>query len=162
MNKYRIKNLFCLIGLTFLISSCGSQRTLQVQDLFQNQVQDQITVQSDERTDIIQNGQIEPIINTVFKGTVVELLPEDNIGLTHQKFMFKITGGQNGKYNGKVVIVAHNTEIAPHVPLKIGSMPEIKGDLLTGESPMVLHWTHKDPSHKHPDGYIKLTDQFYQ
>ena len=110
-------------------------------------------------------GQQAPAINDVFTGTVTQLLPDDNQGLKHEKFMFKVTGGHNGQFDGQTVTVAHDTTYAPYVPIKVGTPLEIKGDMLAG--PRVLHWTHlaKDPQHPHPthpDGYIKMDGKVYQ
>ncbi len=74
--------------------------------------------------------------NAIFQAIVTKLLPDDNDGLKHQLFMIRIT---SEKYQGAIVKVAHNTGVAPQVPVQIGSIVEIKGDFLANESPMVLH-----------------------
>jgi hypothetical protein len=156
MKKVRVRNIFCFAALNLLISSCGMAGTLTGQNITL------LPVQSGESTVLSAGYTPGDTINAVFQGKVVKLLPDDNYSPKHQKFLFQITSGYNGEFNGEVVLVAHNLDVAPYVPLKLGSNPEIKGDLLTGETPKVLHWTHRDLKHRHPDGYIKVVGKIYQ
>jgi hypothetical protein len=87
-------------------------------------------------------------------GTVVELLPPDTDDRPHQLFIIQV--------NGKRIRVAHNTALAPSVPLKVGSTVEIFGQYLEVQPMPVLHWTHHDPAHQRPDGYILFNGRKYQ
>jgi hypothetical protein len=155
MNKKSFKNLLPFFALTFALSSCGSG-AISYQDFSRIQNQE-IDVQS-----VIAKNNFSPAINAVFHGSVVKILPNDTSGLKHEKFMFQISDGLDGKYNGKIVVVAHDISMAPFVPIQIGSKLEIKGDFISNANPMVLHWTHKDDKHVHPDGYIILDGKIYQ
>lgn len=97
--------------------------------------------------------------NGIFFGDVTEILPDDNDGIKHQRFMLRVN---QGRYNNEIFLVAHNTTLAPYVPIQVGSALEIKGDLLISENPKVLHWTHHDPAQKHIDGYIKFQNQYFR
>ncbi len=74
-------------------------------------------------------------------GTISELLPDDTQGNPHQLFRFKAT------IKGKVetIQVAHNTALAPYVPLKVGDAVEIKGEFIEETPYDILHWTHYNP-----------------
>ena len=88
---------------------------------------------------------------TTFKNLeVVKVLPDDNDGLTHQQFEVEIDGAN--------VRVAHNTDLAPHVPVKLGDRVEIRGIYLKAQH--VLHWTHFNPQGG-AGGYIKLDGKVY-
>ncbi|MBC7473121.1 MAG: DUF3465 domain-containing protein, partial [Candidatus Sericytochromatia bacterium] len=102
------------------------------------------------------NQPPQKAINAVFQGVVTQKFPDDNDGLKHELFSFKLTDGLAGKYNGQVVKVAHDISYAPYVPIEIGTKLEIKGDFLPDATPTkVLHWSHKSDNPNHPSGYIK-------
>jgi hypothetical protein len=58
--------------------------------------------------------------------------------------------------------VVDNVRLAPPVPVTPGDRVEIRGELIPKSSgrPLV-HWTHHDPRHRHPDGYIELNGKAY-
>lgn len=74
-------------------------------------------------------------------GTVSELLPDDTQGNPHQLFRFKATV----KGKTQTIQVAHNTALAPYVPLKVGDAVEIKGEFIEETPYDILHWTHYNP-----------------
>ena len=55
---------------------------------------------------------------------VYRKLPDDNEGSRHQKFLIRLE-------NGHSVLVAHNIDLAPRVPLEEGDTIEIKGSTST-------------------------------
>lgn len=165
----RLKKSFTLLIATIstsLLFSCGSNDSTQLPDLSApaaiQSAAPSVEIQSADK--VVTNGApyTGRTFNAVFHGTVTEILPDDTSGLKHEKFMFKLTDGLDGKYNGTVVLVAHDIDRAPYVPIKVGDTLEIKGDFLADTTPdKVLHWTHHDEKHKHPDGYIKLNGKIY-
>lgn len=90
-------------------------------------------------------------------GTVVQLLPDDTKGTPHQLFRFKTTV----KGQEKIVQVAHNTALAPYVPLQIGDAVTIKGEYIPERPYDILHWTHYDPRGGE-GGYISHQGKKYE
>lgn len=86
---------------------------------------------------------------------VYKLLPDDTIGLPHQRFLIELE-------NGSTVLVAHDTKLAPHVPLSQGDMVRIHGEYIWNNRGGVLHWTHHNPGGRHEGGWIDFNGQRYQ
>ena len=64
--------------------------------------------------------------------------------------------------DGSSLDVVDNVKLAPRVPVIPGDRIRVQGELVpdTARGPLV-HWTHHDPSHVHPDGYIELNGRRY-
>jgi hypothetical protein len=61
-----------------------------------------------------------------------------------------------------VVRVIDNVDLAPRVPVHPGDTVEVRGELVHDSGkPPVLHWTHHDPAHRHPDGFIRFHGKLY-
>lgn len=72
----------------------------------------------------------------------------------HEEFTVKTAGG--------TVDVIDNVGLAPRVPVTPGDSIDVRGEYVNdpGKGPIV-HWTHHDPAHRHPDGFIRLRGQVY-
>ncbi|EKG0009467.1 DUF3465 domain-containing protein [Vibrio cholerae] len=89
-------------------------------------------------------------------GQVAKVLPDDNDGSRHQKFILKLNSGQT-------LLVAHNIDLAPRIPnLKVGDSIEFYGEYEWNKKGGVLHWTHKDPQNRHAHGWLKHNGQVYE
>lgn len=85
------------------------------------------------------------------RGTVVKVLPDDIDGSRHQRFLIRLNSGQT-------ILIAHNIDLASRVsPLRIGDVVAFSGEYEWNAKGGVVHWTHRDPSGRHPAGWIKLT-----
>lgn len=86
---------------------------------------------------------------------VRRLLPDDRKGNPHQRFLL-------GLSNGTTVLVAHNIDLAPYVPLQQGDTVTICGEYIWNEKGGVLHYTHHTTNSHHQGGYIQYNRQTYQ
>lgn len=90
------------------------------------------------------------------KGTVVHILPDDNEGSRHQRFILKTALGQS-------VLVAHNIDLAPKIDqLSKGDSIEFFGEYEWNPKGGVVHWTHHDPKGYHVGGWLKHQGKVYQ
>ena len=82
-------------------------------------------------------------------------LADDNDGRRHQRFIIRLE-------TGRTVLVAHNIDLAPRVPLRAGDAVIVRGEYEWNERGGVLHWTHHDPDGRHDPGWIEHEDRRYQ
>ncbi len=58
--------------------------------------------------------------------------------------------------------VIDNVALAPRVPVHTGDRIEVRGILVHDPGkPPIVHWTHHDPAHRHPDGFIRFQGRTY-
>jgi len=89
------------------------------------------------------------------EATVDRILADDEEGRRHQRFIIALPGG-------RTVLVAHNIDLAPRVPLAAGDAVTVRGEYEWNEKGGVLHWTHHDPDGRHDPGWIEHAGRRYQ
>ncbi|MEM7625967.1 MAG: DUF3465 domain-containing protein [Planctomycetota bacterium] len=89
-------------------------------------------------------------------GTVVHLLPDDNEGSRHQRFLVEID------HCDVTIKIAHNIDLAPRVPVSEGDHIEFKGEYEWNELGGALHWTHHDPKKWREGGWIEHDGHRYE
>lgn len=90
------------------------------------------------------------------RGSVTKLLPDDNDGSRHQRFILRLQTGQT-------VLVAHNIDVAPRVDsIREGDTVEFSGEYEWNPKGGVIHWTHHDPNRRHAGGWLKHGGRVYQ
>ena len=83
------------------------------------------------------------------RGVVRRILPDDNRGSRHQRFILALDSGQT-------ILVAHNIDLAPRVAgLREGDEVAFSGEYEWNEQGGVIHWTHRDPAKRHQPGWLK-------
>ena len=89
-------------------------------------------------------------------GKVSRILPDDNNGSKHQKFLLKLP-------SKLTLLVAHNIDLSKRIDkLKEGDEVEFYGEYEWNNKGGVLHWTHHDPRGKHKDGWLKHNGVVYK
>lgn len=88
-------------------------------------------------------------------GIVSRVLPDDDQGSRHQKFLLTTPGGVT-------ILIAHNIDIAPRLDgLSVGDRVDFLGDYEWSDKGGTVHWTHHDPSGQHQNGWLKWKGRAY-
>lgn len=86
---------------------------------------------------------------------VYKVLRDDKEGIPHERFLIELC-------NGSTVLIAHDTNMAPRVPLQRGDLVRIHGEYIWTEKGGVIHWTHHTDTPRHVGGWIDFNGQRYQ
>jgi hypothetical protein len=90
------------------------------------------------------------------EGLVSRILPDDNDGSRHQRFIIRLASGQT-------ILIAHNIDLAPRISsLREGDTVSFNGVYEWNAKGGVVHWTHRDPSARHVAGWLKHNGQIFQ
>jgi hypothetical protein len=89
------------------------------------------------------------------QGVVVKKLRDDHEGSRHQRFLFELP-------SGNTLLVAHNIDLAPRVPLREGDEVRVFGQYEWNEKGGLMHWTHHDPAGRHTEGWIEHHGRRYE
>lgn len=95
--------------------------------------------------------QIEPRRDQQLEGVgvVSRVLPDDNDGSRHQRFILTLA-------NGRTLLVAHNIDLAPRLTgLDRGDTVAFFGEFEPNAQGGVVHWTHHDPAGRHVAGWLR-------
>jgi hypothetical protein len=95
-------------------------------------------------------------VNFVAAGdvTVVEILPDDNSGLRHQKWKIRLS-------SGKDVLAVYNIDMGQKIPMKIGDKMALAGQFKMTDIGPLIHWLHYDPRGTRPDGWVEINGVRY-
>lgn len=89
-------------------------------------------------------------------GRVEKLLPDDDHGSRHQRFVLRLASGHT-------VLVSHNIDLAPRIDaLARGDRVALRGQYEWNEKGGVVHWTHRDPDGRRPGGWIRHAGALYR
>ncbi|NNC54097.1 MAG: DUF3465 domain-containing protein [Pseudomonadales bacterium] len=86
---------------------------------------------------------------------VVKILRDDLEGSRHQRFLVSEDGLPT-------LLVAHNIDLAPRVPLEEGDRVFVRGRYEWNNKGGVLHWTHHDPKGRREGGWVRHQGRTYK
>ena len=89
------------------------------------------------------------------EGVVKKVLADDRKGSQHQKFILQVSPEQT-------VLVAHNIDVANRLPgIQRGDSVKFYGEYEWTTQGGVIHWTHRDRSGRHENGWLKYNGKKY-
>jgi hypothetical protein len=152
-----------LLVLMFFALGLGALNSVNTQQLLESDAaQAQLQLASEGSavgTDVLiaeafRNGQSN--VQLSGEGRVLRILPDDNEGSRHQKFLLELDSGHT-------LLIAHNIDLAPRVEnLREGERLEFYGEYEWNQKGGVIHWTHHDPRGRHPGGWLKYEGRIYK
>lgn len=149
VTKGQIRNLLAGI-LALAVIFLGLDETTSVDESAAVTASTSSAQQNERLPDLVDGTQARG------SGIVVRILPDDNDGSRHQRFIIRLASGQT-------LLVAHNIDLAARVArLKTGDTVEFNGEFETNPQGGVIHWTHHDPQGTHIDGWLKHEGRTYQ
>jgi len=86
---------------------------------------------------------------------VRRLLSDDNDGSRHQRVILQLK-------DQSTLLIAHNIELAPRVPIGMGDRIKFRGMYEWNELGGLVHWTHHDPHGVEDGGWIRYRSKIYQ
>lgn len=90
------------------------------------------------------------------QGTVIKLLPDDNQGSRHQRFLLRLS-------SDRTLLISHNIDLAPRIEsLQPGDPVEFNGEYEWNAKGGLVHWTHHDPQNRHEAGWLRHQGRTYQ
>ena len=90
------------------------------------------------------------------QGTVIKLLPDDNKGSRHQRFLLRLD-------SGRTLLISHNIDLAPRIEsIQPGDTVEFNGEYEWNTKGGLVHWTHHDPKNQHEAGWVRHQGRTYQ
>ena len=136
-----------LIVIAFMLPGCGTAPSLRASVTAASSGDTAIAKAFKDRISGVQvSGQ----------GIVARVLPDDNEGARHQRFILRLASGQT-------LLFAHNIDIAPRLDsLKPGDLVAFSGIYEWHAQGGLVHCTHHDPSGQHPTGWLKLDGSLSQ
>ncbi len=98
-------------------------------------------------------------VMVTFDARVARTISDDNEGSRHQRFILAVE--DEGAPRG-TILVAHNIDLAPRVPVEAGDIVGVYGQYEYNEQGGVVHWTHHDPGGRRAGGWIELDGVRYE
>jgi hypothetical protein len=92
--------------------------------------------------------QLRNVFLTV-DGIIAEILPDDETGIKHQRFIILTESGQT-------LLIIYNMDQTPKLDLHVGAKVHVEGTYMWNRFGGLLHETHADINKPHPDGTIVI------
>jgi hypothetical protein len=148
-------SLIALIACCIVISGCANAQTQAPEAPSKDQTGKQSPSTSGD-AEAIRAQQLQLVkVPLKVTATVKKMLRYDDRGLPHEKFLLVLS-------NGSTILVAHNTKMAPYVPIQAGDIVTVSGEFIWNDKGGLIHWTHHTDTPNHVGGYIEFKGKRYE
>lgn len=148
-----IRNLVYLLLLTLALCACDQTKQLPKVNGDNAAVTSAVFTNNAAIVDAYVTKKSD--IQVSGSGVVTKLLPDDNKGSPHQRFLVKINAEQT-------LLFAHNLDLSSHIPLQVGDEISFSGEYVYNTKGGIVHWTHRDPKSQHMAGWVLARGKKYQ
>lgn len=83
------------------------------------------------------------------EGTVAEILPDDTIGMPHQRFIILTPTGQT-------ILIVHNIDYGNQMEIYVGDKIKVTGTYVWNHRGGLIHQTHLGTKTHAPEGEIRI------
>ena len=151
----KLFSMVLLLVLTVSFSASGAKKKIKPPSSPQDQAQPQAAAPEDD-SQIVQAVKNRKDVNFVAGADMLvkELLPDDQNGLPHQKWVVQLSSGQ-------LVQAISNLDMCPKIPVKVGDKVGLGGQFIWTKDGGLVHWMHGDPKGLRPNGYVELDGKVY-
>jgi len=87
-----------------------------------------------------------------------DLGTRSGVSAAHEGFLMHLSGASG---RGLTVRVEANVDFTGPMPIAAGEPVVVRGEYEFDSRGGVIHWTHRDPRGRHPDGYIQIQNKRY-
>ena len=123
------------LALVVLIAAAGFWYFQHDPDLIESHVESRLETQSEVDRAFEERRSSVQVRG---RGIVSRVLPDDNRGSLHQRFILDLA-------SGRTLLVAHNIDLAKRIAaLEPGDTVEFFGEYEWNEKGGLIHWTHHD------------------
>lgn len=88
-------------------------------------------------------------------GTIFRVLPDDTIGIPHQRFIVKLPQSE------QTVLIVHNLDYGERMHLEEGDVIKVTGEYVWNQHGGLMHLTHRDPNRKFEPGSAKILEEIH-
>lgn len=87
-----------------------------------------------------------------------DLGTRSGVSAAHEGFLLHLAGASG---RGLTVRVEANVDFTGAMPIAAGEPVVVRGEYEFDPRGGVIHWTHRDPRGRHPDGFIQIQNKRY-
>jgi len=144
-----MKNLYFIMAVVISIILVGCGSTSRIKEEATTNISDNDRILNIAFENKQNNLQVRG------SGKVKKILPDDNSGSRHQRFILEL-------FSKQTLLISHNIDLSTKIDtLQINDFIEFYGVYEWNAKGGIVHWTHDDPNGTHKNGWLKHKGVLY-